>query len=167
MKKYITYAMTALFATIAISIAAPPDKDAMMTKEKAAWQAFKDKKSDEFKKFLSADFMGVYADGIQTLQKEVDAMQKWDMKSFSFSDFNLVMPDADTAVVTYKVTIEGTAEGKDASGNYNAGSVWHKKNGEWRAVFHTTAKEEKPASQYRGSRKKAPKFTLVNLVRRW
>ena len=70
MKKYITYAMTALFATIAVSIAAP-DKDAMMAKEKAAWQAFKDKKSDEFRKVLHADFMGVYADGIQTLQKEM------------------------------------------------------------------------------------------------
>jgi hypothetical protein len=146
MKKYITYAMTAFFAMIAVSIAAP-DKDAMMAKEKAAWQAFKDKKGDDFKKLLSADFMGVYSDGVQTLQKELDTMQKWDMKSFSFSDFNLVTPDADTAVVTYKVTIEGTSEGKDASGNYNAGSVWHMKNGEWRAVFHTNAKEEKPASQ--------------------
>jgi len=146
MKKYITYAMTALFATIAVSIAAP-DKDTMTAKEKAAWQAFKDKKSDEFRKLLHADFMGVYADGIQTLQKEMDSMKKWDMKSFSLSDFNLVMPDADTAVVTYKVKIEGTSEGKDASGNYNAGSVWHMKNGEWHAVFHTNTKEEKPAGQ--------------------
>src|SRR5438034_9658550 len=103
----------------------------MMAKEKAAWQAFKDKKSDEFKKLLSADFMGVYSDGVQTLQKELDTMQKWDMKSFSFSDFNLVMQDADTAVVTYKVPIEGTAEGKDASRTYNARSGWHMKNGEW------------------------------------
>jgi hypothetical protein len=146
MKKYITYAMTAFFATIAVSIAAP-EKDTMMAKEKAAWQAFKDKKSDEFRKVLHADFMGVYADGIQTLQKEMDSMKKWDMKSFSLSDFNLVMPDADTAVVTYKVTIEGTSEGKDASGNYNAGSVWHMKNGEWHAVFHTNTKQEKPAGQ--------------------
>ena len=138
--------MTALFATMAVSIAAP-DKDAMMAKEKAAWQAFKDKKSDDFKKLLSADFMGVYADGFQTLQKELDGMQKWDMKSFSFSDFNIVMPDPNTAVVTYKVTIEGTSEGKDASGTYNAGSVWRAKKGaEWRAVFHTNVKEEKPAS---------------------
>jgi len=145
MKKYITCAMTALFATIAVSIAAP-DKDAMMAREKAAWQAFKDKKTDDFKKLVSPDLVCVYPEGIQTLQKEVDTMQKWDMKSFSFSDFNLVMPDADTAVVTYKVTIEGTSEGKDASGNYNAGSVWHMKKGEWRAVFHTNAKEERPAS---------------------
>jgi len=140
MKKYITYAMTALFATIAVSIAAP-DKDAMMAKEKAAWQAFKDKKSDDFKKLLSADFMGVYAEGFYPLQKELDAMQQWDMKSFSLSDFNLVMTDADTAVVSYKVKVEGTYQGKDASGDYNAASIWQMKKGQWRAIFHTDMKE--------------------------
>jgi len=72
--------MTAFFATIAISIAAP-DKGAMMTKEKAAWQSFKDKKTDEFTKLLSPHFMAVYADGIQTKQQEIDSMKKWDMKS--------------------------------------------------------------------------------------
>jgi hypothetical protein len=149
MKKYITYAMTALFATIAVSIAAP-DKDAMMAKEKAAWQAFQDKKSDEFKKLLSPDFMAVYSDGVQTKQQEIDSMQKWDMKSFSLSDFKLVMTDADTAVVTYQVKVEGTADGKDASGNYNAGSIWQMKNGEWHPIFHTNIKQEaaaKPATQ--------------------
>ena len=145
MKKYITYAITAFFATIAVSIAAP-DKDAIMTKEKAAWQAFKDKKSDEFKKLLSAGFMGVYSDNIYTVQKQIDDMQKWDMKSFSFTDMNVVFPDADTATITYKVTVEGTYGGKDVSGNYNAGSVWRKHNGEWHAVFHTDMKEEKPSS---------------------
>jgi hypothetical protein len=148
MKKYITYAMIAFFATIAVSMAAP-DKDAMMEKEKAAWQAFKDKKSDEFKKLLSADFMGVYSDGIQTLQKEMDSMQKWDMKSFSFSDFNLVMTDADTALVTYHVKVEGTADGKDASGTYNAGSVWQMKDGEWHPIFHTNVKQEAAAKRNR------------------
>ena len=49
MKKQITYAVTAFFATMAISLAAP-DKDTLMANEKAAWQAFKDKKADDFKK---------------------------------------------------------------------------------------------------------------------
>ena len=150
MKKYITYAMTALFATIALSIAAP-DKAALEAKEKAAWQAFKDKKSDEFKKLLSPDFMGVYADGMYTLQKQIDAMQKWDMKSFALSDSSVVMTGADTAIVTCKAKIEGTFDGKDMSGTHNSGSIWQMKNGEWRAVFHTDMKEEtapaKPAAQ--------------------
>jgi hypothetical protein len=145
MKKYIIYAITAFFGTIAVSIAAP-DKDAIMAKEKAAWQAFKDKKSDEFKRLLSPDFMGVYSDDIYNLQKQMDGMQKWDMKSFSFTDMNVVFPDADTATITYKVTVEGTYEGKDVSGAYNAGSVWRKHSGVWHAVFHSDMKEEKPSS---------------------
>jgi hypothetical protein len=145
MKKYITCAMTALFATIAVSIAAP-DKEAIMAKEKAAWQTFKDKKSDEFKKLLSADFTGVYSDDIYTLQKQMDGMQKWDMKSFSFTDMNVVFSDADTATITYKVMVEGTMDGKDASGTSNAGSIWRKQKGEWHAILHTDVKEEKPSS---------------------
>src|SRR6266403_5321599 len=107
MKKYMTYAMTALFATIAVSIAAP-DKAAMEAKEKAAWQSFKDKKTDEFTKLLSPDFMAVYADGIETKQQEIDSMKKWDMKSFALNDFNLVMTDANIALVTYQVQVEAT-----------------------------------------------------------
>ena len=55
MKKYMTYAVTAFFATITISLAAP-DKAAIEAKEKAAWQAFKDKKADDFKKVVDEDF---------------------------------------------------------------------------------------------------------------
>ena len=54
MKKLISYTMIALLATVAVSIAAP-DKDEIMAKEKAAWQAFKDKDADAFKKLISSD----------------------------------------------------------------------------------------------------------------
>ena len=147
MKKYITYALTAFFAMIAVSIAAPPDKDAMMTKEKAAWQAFKDKKADDFKKVVAAEFLGVYTEGVSDMKKEMDDMQKWDMKSFVISDYNVVSAGADTMMSSYKVTIEGTYDGKDASGTYNAGSVWRMKKGEWQAIFHTNVKQEAAAKQ--------------------
>jgi len=145
MKKYMTYAMTALFATIALSIAAP-DKAAMETKEKAAWQSFKDKKTAEFQKLLSPDFMAVYADGIQTKQQEIDLMKKWDLKSFAFSDFKLVMTDADTALVTYTVKVDGTVDGQDATGTYNASSIWQMKSGEWHPIFHTNMKQQAAAT---------------------
>jgi hypothetical protein len=80
MRSLITYAMVALLATAAISTAATND-DAMLEKEKAAWQAFKDKKPDDFKKVVSANLMAVYAEGVSDMQKELADMQKWDMKS--------------------------------------------------------------------------------------
>ena len=144
MKKYITYAMTAFFAMIAISIAAP-DKAALEAKEKAAWQAFKDKKADDFKKVVAADFIGVYAEGVSNMKKEIDDMQKWDMKSFAISNYNIFPDGADTIVATYTVTIQGTYDGKDSSGTYNAGSVWKMQKGAWMAIFHTNAKQEAAA----------------------
>src|SRR5215469_9946465 len=127
MRKYISYTILAFFCAIAVSIAAPLTDDAMTEKEKAAWQAFKDKKSDDFKKLVSANIVAVYAEGMSDMQKELADIQKWDMKSFAISD--------------YKVKVEGTYEGKDMSGTYNDGSVWKKQKGEWQAVFHTNMKE--------------------------
>jgi hypothetical protein len=144
MKKLISYTMTALLVTVAVSFAAP-NKAAIEAKEKAAWQAFKDKKADDFKKLLSPELMAVYADGINTFQKELDAMAKTDMKSFSFSDVNVVFPDPTTAVITYKVTVEATQEGKDMGGTFNTGSVWRMVKGKWLGVFHTEAKAEAAA----------------------
>jgi hypothetical protein len=144
MKKMMSYTVIAFFATIALSIAAP-DKAALEAKENAVWQAFKDKKTDEFKKFVSPNVMAVYAEGIYDMQKEVDAMAKQDMKSFTLSDFNIVMTDRDTALVTYKAKVESSIEGKDMSGDYNCGTVWQMKKGEWHAVFHSDMKAEAPA----------------------
>ena len=107
MRRLITHATVALVATAAISAAATND-NAMLEKEKAAWQAFKDKKPDEFKKLLSANLMAVYAEGFSDMQKELADMQKWDMKSFAISDYKVISAGSDTVVSTYKVKVEGT-----------------------------------------------------------
>jgi uncharacterized protein DUF4440 len=148
MKKYMIYTMAAFFAMIAVSIAAP-DKDAIIAKEKAAWQAFKDKKPDDFKKVVSADVATVYPDGMHNMQQELDLMPKTDMKSFSFSDVNVTFPNPKTAIITYKATVEATQEGKDMSGTYNVGSVWHMVHGQWMGIFHSEAKAE-PATKPAG-----------------
>jgi len=144
MKKLITYTVTALFATIAFSMAGP-DKDAMEAKEKAAWQSFKDKKADEFKKVVDKDIRCVYADGISNLQKELADMKKWDMKSFAISNYDTFSDEKDVIVSTYTVKVEGTVDGKDASGTYNSGSVWKKEGNDWLAIFHTNIKQETAA----------------------
>ena len=141
MKKLITYTIAAFFAMITVAIAAP-DKAAMEAKEKAAWQAFKDKNADEFKKVVDKDIRCVYAESISNMQGELEAMQKWDMKSFAISDYDMFSDEKDVIVTTYKVKVDGTVDGKDVSGTYNAGSVWKLENGKWLAIFHTNIKAE-------------------------
>jgi hypothetical protein len=141
MNKYISYTMLALLATAVVSAAAT-NQDMIQEKEKAAWQAFKDKKPDDFKKVVSANYVGVFPEGMSDMQKELADMQKWDMKSFAISEYKTTPAGSDTCVTTYKVVIEGTYDGKDQSGTYNAGSVWKKQNGQWQAIFHTNVKQE-------------------------
>jgi len=76
MKKQITYLITVLLATVAVSSAAPPDKTTMQGKEKAAWQAFKDKNEADFKKVVDKDFRGVYDGGISNMQQAIGRHEK-------------------------------------------------------------------------------------------
>jgi hypothetical protein len=139
MQKYIVYILGTLFAASVVCLGAP-EKEAIEAKVKAAWQAYKDKKPDEFKKLVDKDLRCVYADGIKNRESEIADMQKWDIKSFSFSDFDSYSDEPDVIVATYKVAIEGTYDGKDISGNYNAGDVWKKEKGAWLAIFHAASK---------------------------
>jgi hypothetical protein len=140
MKRVITLATTVLFAVSLIAIAASND-DALMKKEKAAWQAFKDKDADGFKKIVATDYVGVYDEGMMNLESELAGMQKWDMKSFAISEYKVMSQGSDVAISTYTVKLEGTANGKDASGTYNAATVWKKQKRDWQAIFHTNVKQ--------------------------
>ena len=142
MKKYLAYAVIALIASIGVSMAAP-DKAAIEAKEKEAWQTFKDKNAEGFKKVVDKDFKGVYAEGASDMDKELSDMKKWDMKSFAISHYTAFSDEKDVMVTTYTVKIEGTFDGKDASGTYNCGSVWKLEGKDWQAIFHTNVKAEK------------------------
>ncbi len=144
MKKLISVAALLLLTAIPAALAAP-DAAAIEAKEKAAWEAFKDKKADDFKKVVDHDLVAVYSDGIADMAKELSDMQKWDMKSCAISDFKSHSDEKDVVVTSYKVTIQGTMDGKDASGVYHAGTVWKQENGQWLAIFHTNVRADAPA----------------------
>jgi hypothetical protein len=146
MKRFITYSVAVFFAMTVISLAGA-DEDAIQAKEKAAWQAFKDKKGDDFKKVVDKDLRGVYAEGIADMDKELSDMKKWDMKSFAISDYKAFSDEKDVIVTTYVVKLEGTYDGKDASGTFNAGSVWKKEGSDWLAIFHTNVRQEAAAKK--------------------
>jgi hypothetical protein len=145
MKKSLSYVIVVLFVGIAVSFAKTPDTDAIKATETTAWQTFKDKDAAGFKKVVDKDFKGVYVEGVSDLAKELSDMTKWDMKSFTISDYKSFSDEKDVIVTTYTVKIEGTYDGKDASGTYNAGSVWKQENGKWMAIFHTNVKQEATA----------------------
>jgi len=124
-----------------------PEEDVMIAKEKAAWQAYKDKRADDFKKLVSPDLVAMNANGVTNLQDELETMSKSETKSFALNDMKVVMPDANTAIVTCQAKLDGSFSGSDISGVYNCASIWRMTNSKWRAVFHTTIRaESKPSA---------------------
>jgi hypothetical protein len=110
--------------------------------EKSAWESYKNKQADAFRKLMSKDYYGIYTEGIKNLDREVADLAKTDLRDYSLTDMKVVFPSADVAVITYKTTFQLTSEGKDMSGTYNSGSTWVKKGGKWLEVFHTEAKAQ-------------------------
>jgi len=124
-----------------------PDQDVMIAKEKATWQAYKDKRADDFKKLVSPDLVAMNANGVTNLQDELETMSKSETKSFALNYMKVVMPDANTAIVTCQAKLDGSFSGSDISGVYNCATIWRMTNGECRAVFHTTIRaESKPSA---------------------
>jgi ketosteroid isomerase-like protein len=116
-------------------------KEAMiMDLEKSVAEAFKNKQTDAFKKYLAPDFSGIDADGIKDADAEVADIEKYDVRENSFADMKVAFPSANIAVVTYKVTTQATSAGKDTSGTYNSASVWTKRDGKWLIALHTFVK---------------------------
>ena len=110
--------------------------------EKSAWEAYKNKQADAFKALMSDDYYGVYAEGVKNLDAEVADMSKTDLREYSFADMKVVFPHPKVAVLTFKATVQVTADGKDISGTYNSASVWVQRGKKWVGACHAEAKAQ-------------------------
>lgn len=151
MKKQFVFFCTALLAVSSICLGqakssqsqlAGAKETAVADLEKSAWEAYKNKQGDAFKKLLAKDYCGAYAEGIKNVDAEIADMEKGELREYSFADTKVVFPSPDVAVMTYKVTMQGTSAGKDISGTYNASSVWVKRDGKWLGALHTEVKAQ-------------------------
>jgi len=149
-KRFILFCMALITATpICFGQASPSKSDKFPTKEaaitdseKAAWEAYKNKQADVFRKYLATDYSGLYGDGLKNMDKEVADMEKTELRDYSLTDMKVVFPSPNVAVTTYKATLQSSSVGQDTSGTYNVASVWVTKGGKWLVIFHTDAKSQ-------------------------
>jgi hypothetical protein len=149
MKKYIALACVALLAMISLCFGqaaktknqSSPD-EALINRETALWEVVKNKQVDAFRKYYADNFSAVYSDGVKDINQEVEGVRNVDLKSYSLTDTKVVFPNKDTAVLTYKVTVQGSFKGEDISGAYYASSVWVNQGGKWLAILHTEVKAQ-------------------------
>src|SRR5262245_2529389 len=113
-------------------------KEATIVKmEKAVTEAFKNKQTEVFRKYLAPEFSAIDAGGVKDADAEVADMQQTDLSNYTFADMKVTLLSPKTALATYKVTTQSTSSGRDTSGIYYAATVWNKRGGKWLAVSHT------------------------------
>src|SRR5215475_3753607 len=110
--------------------------------EKKVTEAFKNKRADEFKKYLAPEFVSVDPEGIENVDAELKDMEKYDVRENTFADMKATFPSPKVAVLTYKVTRQATHDGQDTSGTYNVVSVWMKRGGNWQLIAHAFMKSQ-------------------------
>src|SRR5581483_9316025 len=127
-------------AKVEKSAEGPSDSD-IQDMEKGVWEAYKKKDADGFGKFFASNYQGVYAEGMEGVKDELADMKKSEIKSYSLSSVKVVRPTKTSALITYKVDLSGSYDGKDFSGAYNTASLWVKRGDKWLAILHTQAKQ--------------------------
>lgn len=120
---------------------APPTKEALMTLEKSAYEAWKSKDAKFWDTFLAEKFVGYGQSG--KLDK-ASAVKEYtgaecDVKSYALSDETMTPLGADAAFITYKTTVDGTCGGKKLPANSWAVGVYVREGDVWKGAFHAEA----------------------------
>jgi len=135
--------MTVLQLLSAVAIVTTPRPAAGVTpleRETAVWNAVKAKDMNTFAASMTADFVGVYANGTHDRARELSIVRRQTLRSFALRNFQVRMVGPDDMLMTYSADVQGTDEGESFSGRYWNTSLWHRHAGEWLTVYHGEAK---------------------------
>lgn len=119
-------------------VAAAPTKDALMTLEKAGWEAWKNRDAKWTEENYSDKGVNLGSTGRTDKAAMIKAFttQKCEIKSYSLSDDQMAMVGPDVAVLTFKGAQDATCDGKKSPANVQAASIYAREGDKWKAVFY-------------------------------
>ena len=128
-------------ANAAKPVAATPTKEALMTLEKAAWEAWKvrDIKWTEDNMTDKGFNLGSTGRADKAAMIKAFPTQKCEVKSYSLSDDKMQMAGTDVALLTYKGAQDATCDGKKSPANVWSASVYVREGEKWKVAFYAEA----------------------------
>ena len=139
---------------------AGPTKVALVTLEKSAYAAWKSKDAKFWDTFLSDKFVGWGSSGRLDKASATKEFTGADcaIKSYALSDEQMSPLGKGAALITYKITVDGTCGGQKVPANSWAASVYVRDGDKWKGAFHAEASVVDPKAELAkpADRKKAP-----------
>jgi hypothetical protein len=122
---------------------APPSEADLITKEKAAWDAFRRKDADALKKLMAPDYMEVLNTGTMSAEQSLAGMKDFEITDVTFADWKMMTVDKDAVILTYTANVKGTYQGKPIpEGPYHEASAYVSRNGEWLAIYYQETRSQ-------------------------
>lgn len=124
-------AATAPPASVAISEAD------VIAKEKAVWDAIKNKDYETFGNMLADSQIEVLPDALHDKAGSIAGVKEFEPTEVTFSDWKYLPIDKDAVVVVYRVDVKGKSKGKEFPPiSARSSSAWVNRNGKWVATYH-------------------------------
>jgi hypothetical protein len=118
-----------------------PTKVALVTLERSAYAAWKAKDATFWKTFLSDKFVGWGSSGRLDKASATKEYTGADcvIKNYALSEEQVRPLGTDAALITYKITVDGTCGGQAVPPNRWAASVYVREADKWKGAFHAEA----------------------------
>jgi hypothetical protein len=115
-----------------------PTKDALMTMEKAGWEAWKNRDAKWTEENYSDKAVNFTAAGRVDKAASIKSYseQKCEIKSYSISDDQMQMVGPDVAVLTFRAAQDYTCDGTKGPADVRAASIYVREGDKWKAAFY-------------------------------
>lgn len=108
-----------------------------IAKEKAAWEAIKNKDYAAFANMLAADAVEVLPGSLNDKAAMVASAKEFEPGEISFADWKFLRTEQGSGVVTYTVSYKGKYQGQEfPTVSARASSAWVKREGRWVSIYH-------------------------------
>lgn len=108
-----------------------------IAKEKAIWDAIKNKDYDGFSNSLAAEQLEILPEGVSDKAQSIAGVKQFEPSELTFTDWKFVPIDKDSFILTYSVTMKGKYRGKEfPAETARASSAWVNRAGKWEAIYH-------------------------------
>jgi hypothetical protein len=139
-------------------------EESLVAEEKrVVWEAVVKKDLKVLEESFADEFTDVSDVGVFTKAETIKLIPSLTVKDYSLDKFKVILPDRETAVVTYEAVQHWTINGKEEPSRVRASSVWVRRGGRWQVIFHqeSTLNDAAAASEGDGS------SPVSNLVGDW
>lgn len=109
----------------------------VIAKEKAIWDAIKNKDYETFGNMLADTQVEVLPDAVHDKAGSIAGVKEFEPTEVTFSDWKYLPIDKDAVLIVYRVDVKAKYKGKEMPAmSARSSSAWVNRNGKWLATYH-------------------------------